>query len=134
MPVVGFLSLELHMPGARSLKDKRVVLRSLKDRLRALNVAVAESDEHAPVWQRAHLSIVAVADRQQRVERSLEKVWKKSSGRVRASSSLRKSNGSDKRPGHVAGSKVERCLREHDSTAWGPHPRRARCAVDPFRA
>ena len=74
MPVVGCLSVELHIPGARSLKDKRVVLRSLKDRLRALNVAVAESDEHAPLWQRAHLSIVAIADEQQRVERSLEKV------------------------------------------------------------
>jgi len=42
MPV-GLLTLELHIQHAQSLKDKRQVLRSLKDRLRAkFNVAVAE--------------------------------------------------------------------------------------------
>ncbi len=40
---VGLLTLELHIAEAQSLKDKRQVLRSLKDRLRAqFNVAVAE--------------------------------------------------------------------------------------------
>jgi hypothetical protein len=44
MPV-GLLTLELHIADAQSLKDKRQVLRSLKDRLRAhFNVAVAELD------------------------------------------------------------------------------------------
>ncbi len=44
MPV-GLLTLELHIPDAQSLKDKRQVLRSLKDRLRGhFNVAVAELD------------------------------------------------------------------------------------------
>ena len=62
------------MPSARSLKDKRVVLRSVKDRLRRLNVAVAESDEHSTLWQRAQLSIVAVGGEQQTVERSFERV------------------------------------------------------------
>ena len=33
MPV-GLLTLELHIPDAQSLKDKRQVLRSLKDKLR----------------------------------------------------------------------------------------------------
>jgi len=42
MPV-GLLTLELHIPDAQSLKDKRQVLRSLKDKLRReFNVAVAE--------------------------------------------------------------------------------------------
>jgi len=46
MPV-GLLTLELHIPDAQSLKDKRQVLRSLKDRLRRqFNVAVAELDHH----------------------------------------------------------------------------------------
>jgi uncharacterized protein YlxP (DUF503 family) len=46
MPV-GLLTLELHLPEAQSLKDKRQVLRSLKDRLRRhFNVAVAELDFH----------------------------------------------------------------------------------------
>ena len=39
---VALLSLELFIAGARSLKDKRMVLRRLKDRLAAQNVAVAE--------------------------------------------------------------------------------------------
>jgi uncharacterized protein YlxP (DUF503 family) len=40
---IGLLTLEIHISEAQSLKDKRQVLRSLKDRLRAhFNVAVAE--------------------------------------------------------------------------------------------
>ncbi len=71
MPVVGLLSLELHLPGAQSLKDKRMVLRSVKDRLRKLNVAVAEIG-HLEQWQRSGLAIVAVGLEQGVVERSLE--------------------------------------------------------------
>jgi len=49
MPI-GLLTLEIHIPDARSLKDKRQVIRSLKDRLRAnFNVAVAELD-HQDLW------------------------------------------------------------------------------------
>ena len=44
---------------SQSLKDKRMVLRRLKDRLRALNVAVAEV-AHQDLWQRAGLGIVTV--------------------------------------------------------------------------
>ena len=52
MPV-GLLTLELHIPDAQSLKDKRQVLRSLKDRLRAhFNVSVAELDASG-LWTRA---------------------------------------------------------------------------------
>jgi hypothetical protein len=58
--VVGVLALELHLPAARSLKDKRQVLRSLEARLRAhFNVAVAEVD-HQDLWQRALLAVVSV--------------------------------------------------------------------------
>ena len=57
---VSLLSLELFLPSARSLKDKRMVLRRLKDRLGAHNVAVAEV-AHQELWQRAGLAIVTVA-------------------------------------------------------------------------
>jgi uncharacterized protein YlxP (DUF503 family) len=57
---VALLSLELFLPSARSLKDKRMVLRRLKDRLGAHNVAVAEV-AHQELWQRAGLAIVTVA-------------------------------------------------------------------------
>jgi uncharacterized protein YlxP (DUF503 family) len=61
MPIA-FLTLELHIEAAQSLKDKRQVLRSLKDRLRAsFNVAVAEL-EPSPVWNRATIGVVGISD------------------------------------------------------------------------
>jgi uncharacterized protein YlxP (DUF503 family) len=71
--VVGLLSLELHVAGARSLKDKRMVLRSVKDRLRRLNVAVSEL-EHQDVWQRAGLGVVTIAPSEALAERELDAV------------------------------------------------------------
>ena len=66
---VGILTLEIHLPQARSLKDKRQVLRSLKERLRSRhNVAVSELEEHADLWQRAGLAIVSVASRREPIE------------------------------------------------------------------
>lgn len=60
--VVGVCELELHIPGSASLKQKRQVLRSLKDRLRArFNVAVSETDHH-DLWQRTTLAIVTVSN------------------------------------------------------------------------
>jgi uncharacterized protein YlxP (DUF503 family) len=53
--------LELHFPGARSLKDKRQDLRSLVERLRhRLTVLVVESD-YQDLHQRAGLAIAALA-------------------------------------------------------------------------
>lgn len=73
MPV-GLLTLDINLPESRSLKDKRQVLRSLKDRLRKrFNVAVAEL-EHQDVWQRAVIGIVTLADQPGFVEQSLRAV------------------------------------------------------------
>jgi len=58
--VVALLSVELFLPGAQSLKDKRMVLRRLKDRLATFNVAIAEV-EHHDLWQRAGLALVTVS-------------------------------------------------------------------------
>jgi hypothetical protein len=71
--VVGLLSIELHFAGARSLKDKRAVLRRLKDRVGRLNVAVAEVAHHN-LWQRAALGIVTVGVDQEIAERTLDGV------------------------------------------------------------
>lgn len=57
---VALLSLELYLPMSRSLKDKRMVLRRIKDRVKAGNVAVAEVAHH-DLWQRSGLGIVTVA-------------------------------------------------------------------------
>ena len=68
--VIAVLRVELHIPYAQSLKDKRMVLRRVKDRLQKFNVAVAEV-EHQELWQRATLGIVAISTTVDHVERSL---------------------------------------------------------------
>ena len=67
---IGLLSVELHLPMSQSLKDKRMVLRRLKDRLKALNVSVAEV-AYQDLWQRAGLGIVAVGASDDMVDESL---------------------------------------------------------------
>ena len=73
MPV-GLLTLELHIAEAQSLKDKRQVIRSLKDRLRNhFNVAVAELD-FEDVWQRSVVGVVTLSNEEHHVEEALQKV------------------------------------------------------------
>ncbi|HQT94499.1 MAG TPA: DUF503 domain-containing protein [Thermoanaerobaculaceae bacterium] len=58
---VAVAQVELHLPGARSLKDKRQDVRSLVERMRhRLAVLVVESD-HQELHQRAGLAISALA-------------------------------------------------------------------------
>jgi uncharacterized protein len=67
---VALLHVELHIPFAQSLKDKRMILRRVKDRLQKFNVAVAEV-EHQERWQRARLGIVAISTTADHVEEML---------------------------------------------------------------
>ena len=60
MPVAQ-LTLEVRIEHAQSLKDRRQVVRSLKDQLRqGFNVSVAEMDE-AVTWKSATLGVVAIS-------------------------------------------------------------------------
>ena len=60
MVVIALLTLDIHIPHAQSLKDKRMVIRRVKDRLRSkFNVSVAEVD-HQDLWQRTQISVVTV--------------------------------------------------------------------------
>ena len=55
------LTLELAIEHAQSLKDRRQVVRSLKDKLRhSFNISVAELDD-AVIWNRATLGIAAIS-------------------------------------------------------------------------
>jgi len=61
MSVVAVAVWELMLPGSRSLKDKRMVVRSLKERIRnRFNVSVAETG-HQDRWGRAELTVALVA-------------------------------------------------------------------------
>jgi uncharacterized protein YlxP (DUF503 family) len=61
MPIAK-LTLELEIPYAQSLKDRRQVVRSMKDKLRhSFNLSIAELDDGI-VWNRATLGIVAISN------------------------------------------------------------------------
>ena len=60
--MIAFLTLELHIEAAQSIKDRRQVVRSLKDRLRtSFNVSVAELDA-AELWNRATVGVVSISN------------------------------------------------------------------------
>src|SRR5689334_11894162 len=60
MPIA-YLTLEIRIEAAHSLKDKRQVVRSLKDRLRnSFNISIAEIDV-TDLWQRATLGVVSIS-------------------------------------------------------------------------
>ena len=70
--IIGVISWELEIYGAQSLKEKRSVVKSLKDRLHGrFNVSVAET-AHQDVWQRAELTACVVAGARQLAESVLE--------------------------------------------------------------
>ena len=57
---VASVRIELHLPYAHSLKEKRAVLNRIKDRMKNTGAAVAEVD-HLELWQRAALGVAVVA-------------------------------------------------------------------------
>lgn len=87
--MIAHLTLELRIEGAQSLKDKRQVVRSLKDKLRvSFNVAVAEID-HTNLWQRATIGVVSISDSRdyldglmQNVERAAFRIANDNGGEV----------------------------------------------------
>lgn len=70
--VVGICTVELLIPESQSLKDKRQVLHSLKDRLRGkFNLSIAEVDGQ-DLWQKTVLGMACVANDGGHVEQVLE--------------------------------------------------------------
>ncbi|PYT28040.1 MAG: DUF503 domain-containing protein [Acidobacteria bacterium] len=74
MASIGVLTLELRLENSHSLKDKRHVVKSLRDRLRnKFNVSVAEIDCQ-DLWQRAVVAAVTVSYDKVQAERILQSV------------------------------------------------------------
>ena len=60
--IIGYLEIDLYLPGAASLKEKRSMLKPLLSRMRnQFNVANAEID-HNDVWQSAKVGITTVSN------------------------------------------------------------------------
>lgn len=70
---VGVVRVNLFIPHSRSLKDKRSVLHGLKDRLKNLNVAVAEV-EGQDLWQRAVVGVALVGAEAGRLEDQVQQI------------------------------------------------------------
>jgi len=70
--IIGICTVELFLPGTASLKDKRRILKSIKDRLRQrFNVSVAEVDENE-LWQKTILGMACVGNEKQFVNQVLD--------------------------------------------------------------
>ncbi len=71
---MGKLTIEVSIPHAQSLKYRRQVVRSLKDRLRnGFNCSVAELDE-AVVWNRATIGIACISGSASYLKGQLEEI------------------------------------------------------------
>jgi uncharacterized protein len=72
--VIGLCTLELHLPGVGSLKGKRQILLSLKERIRTkFNVSISEVDGQ-DLWQRAVLGVACVANDRRYTNQILDSV------------------------------------------------------------
>jgi uncharacterized protein YlxP (DUF503 family) len=72
--IVGLLTLDLHIPEANSLKSKRLVIKSLIDRIKnRFNVSIAEVDAQN-LWQRCVIGIAFVSNETVMIHRVFEKI------------------------------------------------------------
>ena len=72
--IIGLLQASISLPEARSLKDKRMVIRSIKDRaLNRMNVSIAEVG-HQNSWRRSDLAFVTISAEKSVVEKRLSEI------------------------------------------------------------
>lgn len=80
MAAIGVLTIEIEIHQAQSLKDKRRVVKSLKDRLRGkFNVSVAETAD-LDLWNRSTLTIVTVSKDRPYADQLLQAVEEDAAG------------------------------------------------------
>lgn len=73
---IGLLQIYLRLPGIQSLKGKRQIIKSLKDRIRQqANVSIAEIG-HLDAWQESEMAVVTLSNNPARVHQVLESVLK----------------------------------------------------------
>jgi uncharacterized protein YlxP (DUF503 family) len=74
--IIAVLTVDLYLPGSISLKDKRAILRRLKDRLaNKFNISIAEVD-YQDKWQRTQLGIAQVGNDYKFLEKSMNQILK----------------------------------------------------------
>jgi len=74
--IVGLLRLDLHLSEADSLKAKRILIKSLKDRIRnRFNVSISEVDGN-DLWQRSVIGVACVANEKRMINRVFDDIRK----------------------------------------------------------
>ncbi len=73
-PHFAVLTLDIHIPAAHSLKEKRSVVKSLKERLRnKFNISISETGDQE-LWQRAQITAVMVGNSKSHLESAMQRV------------------------------------------------------------
>ncbi len=74
--IIGLMTLDLIIPSCNSLKDKRIVIKSIKDKIQQkFNVSIAEVD-FQDKWQRARLAIAQVGNNYQYIEKNMNSIYR----------------------------------------------------------
>jgi uncharacterized protein YlxP (DUF503 family) len=71
---VGILVIEIMIYDSSSLKDKRLVVKSMKDRLRKYNISIAELG-YQDKWQRSEIGIAMIGNEHGFVEKALQQIF-----------------------------------------------------------
>ncbi len=73
--IIGVMTVDLYVPFSGSLKEKRMVVKGLKDKIRnKYNVSISEV-EFQDKWQRARLGIVQVGNDYKFIEKNLNAIF-----------------------------------------------------------
>lgn len=73
--IIGLLTLDIYVPYCNSLKEKRIVVKSLKDKIRKkYNVSISEIDFHDK-WQRVRLGIAQVGNDYNFIEKNMNAIF-----------------------------------------------------------
>ena len=72
--VIGSIVFDIYIPQANSLKEKRMVIRSMKEKLKAkFNVSVSEVGNQ-DLWQSAYIAVVMVSPDKNQTEKMMQSV------------------------------------------------------------
>ncbi|MEJ2537298.1 MAG: DUF503 domain-containing protein [Calditrichia bacterium] len=73
--IIGLLTVDLFLPSSGSLKEKRMVIKAIKDKIRhKFNVSIAEVD-FLDKWQRARLAVVQVGNSYSFIEKNMTAIF-----------------------------------------------------------
>lgn len=73
--IIGLMTVDLFLPSSGSLKEKRMVIKAIKDKIRhKFNVSIAEVD-FLDKWQRARLAVVQVGNSYSFIEKNMTAIF-----------------------------------------------------------